>query len=429
MQISTKLFNDQQVRQFGKLNENIQNLQERVASGQNILRASDDPVTAVNLSVAKEQRQLLERFERNVQTAQDRLDLGDRTLQETINVLTRITELTTQAGNGSYDAFNREAMLIEIDQLSEVVMGLANTRDAQGQSLFSGFNTAEDAFVKERDGTISYNGDRGIHTVQISENMTVATSVDGGTAFMRVDTLQGPKGVFEILNEVKNAIKSTTSLSPSGTASARAEVSFELPRKSQAWSFNISGALGGAEINTSLVEGGLQQVADDINLKSSSTGVVAELADSGNSLILVDRASGEITMSNIQIEGQNEAVANITSYANFVPIDVTGKRTGTVRKLTDVDQLLGASLSNLRAASDHLSLQQTFMAAQHTSKAQVQMDAIQNRKLVINRNISKMGDADLAKLVTDLQAQLTNRDAAQQAFAKIGQQSLFDFIR
>jgi len=429
MQISTKLFNDQQVRQFGKLNENIQNLQERVASGQNILRASDDPVTAVNLSVAKEQRQLLERFERNVQTAQDRLDLGDRTLQETINVLTRITELTTQAGNGSYDAFNREAMLIEIDQLSEVVMGLANTRDAQGQSLFSGFNTAEDAFVKERDGTISYNGDRGIHTVQISENMTVATSVDGGTAFMRVDTPQGPKGVFEILNEVKNAIKSTTALSPSGTASARAEVSFELPRKSQAWSFNISGALGGAEINTSLVEGGLQQVADDINLKSSSTGVVAELADSGNSLILVDRVSGEITMSNIQIEGQNEAVANITSYANFVPIDVTGKRTGTVRKLTDVDQLLGASLSNLRAASDHLSLQQTFMAAQHTSKAQVQMDAIQNRKLVINRNISKMGDADLAKLVTDLQAQLTNRDAAQQAFAKIGQQSLFDFIR
>ena len=429
MQISTKLFNDQQVRQFGKLNENIQNLQERVSSGQNILRASDDPVAAVKLSVAKEQRQLLERFERNVQTAQDRLDLGDRTMQETINVLTRITELTTQAGNGSYDAFNREAMLIEIDELSDVILGLANTRDANGQSLFSGFNTAEDAFVKQSDGTISYNGDRGTHTVQISENMTVATSVDGGTAFLRVDTPQGPKGVFDILDEVKNAIKSTTALSPSGSAAARAKVSFELPRKSQEWVFNISGALGGADIKTTLVEGGLQQVVDDINLKSSSTGVVAELDATGSSITLVDRASGEITMSNIQIAGQNEAVSNITSYANFTPIDVTGKQTGPVRKLTDVDQLLGTSLSNLRSASDHLSLQQTFMAAKHTSKAQVQMDAIQSRKLVINRNISRMGDADLAKLVTDLQAQLTNRDAAQQAFAKIGQQSLFDFIR
>ena len=44
MQISSKLFNEQQVRQFGKLNENIQDLQERVASGNNIIRASDDPV-------------------------------------------------------------------------------------------------------------------------------------------------------------------------------------------------------------------------------------------------------------------------------------------------------------------------------------------------------------------------------------------------
>ena len=54
---------------------------------------------------------------------------------------------------------------------------------------------------------------------------------------------------------------------------------------------------------------------------------------------------------------------------------------------------------------------------------------IQSRQLAVTKDSSAMGDADLAKLVTELQAQLTNRDAAQQAFAKIGQQSLFDYIR
>ena len=63
------------------------------------------------------------------------------------------------------------------------------------------------------------------------------------------------------------------------------------------------------------------------------------------------------------------------------------------------------------------------------TKADIQADTIQARKLAVTRDISAMGDADLAKLVTELQAQLTNRDAAQQAFAKIGQQSLFDYIR
>ena len=65
MQVSTKLFNDQQIRQFGKLTADIQEKQEKIASGKAILRASDDPVTAVELSAAREQEQLLSRFEDN----------------------------------------------------------------------------------------------------------------------------------------------------------------------------------------------------------------------------------------------------------------------------------------------------------------------------------------------------------------------------
>ena len=53
MQISSKLFNQQSVRNFEKLNEGIQKTQEKISTGQNILSASDDPVAAVNLSVAK----------------------------------------------------------------------------------------------------------------------------------------------------------------------------------------------------------------------------------------------------------------------------------------------------------------------------------------------------------------------------------------
>ena len=66
MQISTKLLNQQQVRHFSKIHERIADVQERVSSGKNILRASDDPVAAANLSVAKEQSLLLQQFQRNM---------------------------------------------------------------------------------------------------------------------------------------------------------------------------------------------------------------------------------------------------------------------------------------------------------------------------------------------------------------------------
>ena len=103
MQISSKLFNQQSIRNFEKLNEGIQTTQEKISTGQNILSASDDPVAAVNLSVAKEQRDLLSRFQANSESAKSRLDLSDEIFDQSIVTLTRITELTIQAGNGTGD--------------------------------------------------------------------------------------------------------------------------------------------------------------------------------------------------------------------------------------------------------------------------------------------------------------------------------------
>ena len=136
MQVSTKLFNNQQVRQFGKLTEDIQKKQEQIASGKAILRASDDPVAAAALSAAKEQKELLSRFEENAYKAQFRLESSDNVINETVTVLTRITELATQARNPVYDGFSRKAILTEVQSLRETLIDLANTRDPYGQSLF-----------------------------------------------------------------------------------------------------------------------------------------------------------------------------------------------------------------------------------------------------------------------------------------------------
>ena len=138
--------------------------------------------------------------------------------------------------------------------------------------------------------------------------------------------------------------------------------------------------------------------------------------------------SEHILIEDIEIEG--EGIASEAGFYNmaFIGIDENGAEIGKERFLTDEDQLLGRGIKNILSSIDHLALQQARLGAQ-MSKAAIQVDVLQSRKLAVTKDISAMGDADLAKLVTELQSQLTNRDAAQQAFAKIGQQSLFDYIR
>ena len=168
MQISTKLFNEQSINQFGKLSGTIQDLQTKVATGKRIIRSSDDPVGAVELSAAKEQKNILERFKKNIDSAQRRLDLADGSIQQAVNVMTRISELSIQAANDTNGTGERVAIVTEIEQLANVMMEIANTRDAQGQSLFSGYHTNTQAFSKNVDGTFNYDGDRGKQATDIS---------------------------------------------------------------------------------------------------------------------------------------------------------------------------------------------------------------------------------------------------------------------
>ena len=428
MQVSTKLFNDQQIRQFGKLTADIQQKQEKIASGKAILRASDDPVVAANLSAAKEQEELLGRFEENAYKATLRLDASDKTINEAMSVMTRITELATQARSPVFDGYSRKAILTEVQALRETLVDLANTRDANGESLFSGYKTDQEAYVRTPDGSIKYNGDRGIHSVQVSENVNVSTGLDGETIFGRVETANGRRSIFEIVDGVMASIDPLPEINEMASADRRAEISLQLPRQNQDWSFSLTGGLGTVQIESTLAEGAEEKLADAINAKTDQTGVSAEFDPKTRNITLIEESSSTIMVQNIHIEGQYIANKETDYHMKFSTIDEYGKQIGGTRILTDEDQLLGSGIENLLASIDHMSIQQAVIGAQMT-KADIQADVIQSRKLAVTKDISAMGDADLAKLVTDLQAQLTNRDAAQQAFAKIGQQSLFDYIR
>ena len=428
MQISTKLLNHQQVNQFGKLNGNIQDIQERISTGKKILRASDDPVAAVNLSVSKEQSLLLSQFQRNVDAAETRLNITDQTLQESVNVLVRFSELSTMARNGALNFEGHLAISTEMKQLKEVLLGLANTTDSNGVGIFSGYNGIGTPCVMAASGAVSYAGNRGQNQLKISENMTVATSIDGGSAFMRVETDGTRRSLFDIVDSTINTVESASAVVSQADANWAADIEFELPSRMEEWSFHLAGSQGFADIKASINEGGLQNMVTAINAASATTGISATLNADGRTISLLDQMNGSITIKEVEIEGIDTASDQITSYMSFTGRDGDGLATTKMQKLTDSDQLISASIGNLQSAINNISLQRAYVGGQ-LSKSATQSDVIGARKLSVDRDVSRLGDADLAELVTSLQAQLTNLNAAQAAFSKIGQQSLFDYLR
>jgi len=428
MRVSSKLFNEQQVRAFQNLRADMQGIQEKISSGNKINRASDDPMGAVNLSAAKEQQMLIDQFTKNSDVAFMRLDLSDKTLSEFTSVLTRMTELGATAGNGIYDGFGHQAILQEMEQLFEVAVSLANTTDSLGRPLFSGRSSVDVPFSKNVDGSIEYHGDRGKHSVQISESLNVATGVDGGSTFMRIETENGRRSVFDILQSAMNSIETAAQINGQANGGNRSRLEFTLPSKMEEWSFTLSGNKGSAEITARIARDNLGDLVSEINKFTTQTSVAAEIDEETGDMILTDVTEGEIIIQDITISGQDAASDKLTSYVAFTKLDGNMAPISPTVKLTDRDQLIAYNVSSMRAAMDSISIHRSSIASQ-MGKNEVQRNVLETRKLAVDRDVSALNDTDLAEMITKLQGQMTNLEAAQAAFSKISQQSLFDYLR
>ena len=209
MQISSKLFNQQQLKQFSSSTEELQDLQNKIASGENILRASDDPVGSVELSGLSVVQKQIEQYERNVGSASDRLTLLDKNLENISSIMIRAQELIIQASSDTLGASDREVIALEVDEMKKEIMNAGNAQDSNGSFLFSGYKTKIQPFTEDLSGKIIYNGDRGISSLSISESRMMETTLDGGSLFQSVNNSDGNKiSLFTMIEDIAHSIRS-----------------------------------------------------------------------------------------------------------------------------------------------------------------------------------------------------------------------------
>ena len=426
MQISSKLFNQQQLKQFSSSTEELQDLQNKIASGENILRASDDPVGSVELSGLSVVQKQIEQYERNVGSASDRLTLLDKNLENISSIMIRAQELIIQASSDTLGASDREAIALEVDEMKKEIMNAGNAQDSNGSFLFSGYKTKIQPFTEDLSGKIIYNGDRGISSLSISESRMMETTLDGGSLFQSVNNSDGNKiSLFTMIEDIAHSIRSASGGVETVKASGKAELTFQ-NNNPGTWSFDITGNLGTKTITVESTGEDPSEFAKQINL--SSAGITASINDDGKTITLTDTTNGPITIKNLSVYGINSAQKEPTSFFNVQQKDGAGNNIGKMQKLYDNNQLPSSQLDKVVSTQIHLANNRGEIGAR-TSSLERQTDLLANRRLAVEKNVSDLKEADLAALVTNLQSMLTSMQASQQSFVKISQLNLFDYLR
>jgi flagellar hook-associated protein 3 FlgL len=190
MRISTSQVFRQSVDAMLDKQRELTQTELQVASGKRILRPSDDPSATVRILDLKEAEQRLAQYQRNADMAVARLDQEETALTGIENLLQRVRELAVQGANDTLNAGDRQAIAAEVRQHLDSFLQLANSRDANGEYLFAGFQSLTEPFSHDGTGGFSYAGDTGQRTVKIGDSREVAVG-DPGSIFMDLPATGG----------------------------------------------------------------------------------------------------------------------------------------------------------------------------------------------------------------------------------------------
>jgi len=183
MRISTAQYFETSAANYQRNYANVIKSSEEAASGIRVNSGADDPVGAARLLQLDQQSAMLKQYSGNITTVRNTLGSSEAVLTSISQVMQRARELAIGAGNGNYTDADRQANAAELGQIEEQLVSLMNSKDQNGQYLFSGSNSSVAPYSRNSDGTYSYNGDQTTLSLQVGDTQWMATNDTGFSIF------------------------------------------------------------------------------------------------------------------------------------------------------------------------------------------------------------------------------------------------------
>ena len=178
-QLGVNAMNAQQVK--------MSKTQMQLSSGLNILTPSDDPAAAVRTLSLQETIDKTTQYQDNIAMVRSRLNIEEGSLGAAENIMFRAKELTIQALNDTLTLQDRQAIKSEIDQLLQQMVGVANTKNSNGEYIFSGDLSKTPAVAWDSDvGSYVYQGGVNQRVLDIAPERRVADGDLGFNVFQNI---------------------------------------------------------------------------------------------------------------------------------------------------------------------------------------------------------------------------------------------------
>lgn len=411
MRIGTSMMFQTGTANMLDLQSSLFRLQNQLSTGRKILTPADDPVAAAQALVVSQQKSINDQFVDNQGNAGIQLAELESRIDGVGELLQAVKARAVEAGNGAYSDNDRRTIAAEIRERYDELLGLANSSDAMGNYVFSGFRGATQPFsVSGSPGsrTLAYNGDDGRRQLQVGTDRIMDVSESGSDVFTRIP--QG-NGVFTFTAAAANAAGTGSAVvGASSVVTGFDGKSYQISFNNPPSTFNVvdvANPLPPIASNQAYTSGNqilLGPVGQQIAISISGTPAAGDVFD-------VNPATNQdifTTLDQMISALERPVSSNPTTRAAFQ------------NQMTLVSD-------NLDRALDHVLTRQTSIGARR-----IELDALTNVAsdlgLQYQNDLSKLQDLDYTEAISAVANQKMVLEAAQATFSKVNQLSLFSYL-
>ncbi|MEI7429525.1 MAG: flagellar hook-associated protein FlgL, partial [Betaproteobacteria bacterium] len=307
-------------------------------------------------------------------------------------------------GNASLSDSQREFFANDLQAQFDNLLGIANSADASGHYLFSGFQGEAQPFALTNTGTVNYVGDDGQRLLQVGSSRQIAVSDSGRDVFNNNRT---GNGTFVTAASAANALTAGTGIISAGSVVnplALTGNNYQL-QFTDATHFTVTNTTTGA-VSGSLNYVPGAEITDIPGMSFSITGAPV----AGNTFTVTPSVNQSVFTTIQNLIGAFQK--------NIVGDPVAG---------ADVRNTINANMLNLDQVLDNVSRVQASIGSR-MHELQGLADISSSLDIQYQEKISKLQDLDYVEASSRISNQQIQLEAAQKSFTKISGLSLFNFL-
>ncbi|MNZ23465.1 Flagellar hook-associated protein 3 [compost metagenome] len=368
-------------------------------------------------------------YKTNITAAKNSLNSEEAILTSIGNVLQRVREIAVQAGNGAQDSSDKRALATELAQREDELLTLLNSRDANGKYLFSGSQGDMQPFVRNPDGTYSYQGDESQRQVQIASSTFLSISDSGKELFenifnanrVKTDEVAGNTGTGRVsLGMVDDKLAYDRDFPASNPPSAGDGVGIHFLDMKNYVIYDPT-----ATPDWSSYDPSFPPVWQLSSGSIDSNELTKDFIRYGGVSVILDgkpEAGDEFTI-NRNPDDEKRSLLNVVSDLRNALQNSSNSAEGNMA----IRDATGVALSNLDAVSNQVLKVRGQIGARLNTIDSTET-FIEDVSLVNTGVISDLQDLDYAEAISRLSMQSTILQAAQQSYVKVSGLSLFNFL-